>query len=473
MLLSYAQDLTNFLESHRTGAQVVAVGGYVRDSAITEIHGSQAPLKDLDLEIYRFPTEGLRTALQDFARQRRLNFLEVGKSFGVFKLSLPDQPGLALDVAVPRRESQQGPRHQDFAVVGDPEMSFPEAAARRDFTINSMGLHLGTKEWFDPYQGRAHLDQRLLKHVSSAFAEDALRVLRGAQFMARFNLRMAPETEQLCRTLTPEFLSRERIEEEFNKLLTKALYPSLGLEMLRRVGWLAYFPELAALVGVPQDPQWHPEGNVWVHTCMVVDQAARLTHTAPPEVRQRVMYGALCHDLGKPPTTQFEDGHWRSRGHDVAGEQPSRNLLKRITENRDLTEAVVRLVLNHLHPHMLWHQQAGPSAVRRLANRLAPYTTIQELVLCARADHFGRTTPEALSYQDPGGEWLLAQAEHLAVHNQPLQPLLMGRHLIERSLSPSPQFKLILAQALEAQIEGKFQDLAGALDWLDHCYGKL
>lgn len=470
MLLDQARALTQFLETQCSHARVIAVGGYVRDLAIARIHGYQAPVKDVDLEVYQVPAEVLRSALQDFARHQGLTFHEVGKSFGVFKLHNPD--GTALDVAIPRRESQQGPRHQDFVVVGDPTMTFQEAAARRDFTINSMGLHLTDGEWLDPYQGLAHLDQRLLQHISPAFAEDPLRVLRGAQFMGRFNLHMAQATEQLCATLTPEYLSRERIEEEFNKLLTQGLYPSLGLEMLRRVGWLAYFPELAALVGVPQDPQWHPEGNVWVHTCMVVDQAARLIQGHAPNVQIRVAYAALCHDLGKPSTTVFEEGHWRSKAHDLAGEAPTRSFLKRITENRDLTEGVVRLVINHLHPHMLWHQQAGPAAVRRLANRLAPDTTIQELVLCARADHFGRTTPEALQYHDPAGAWLLAQAEALRVADQALPPILMGRHLIERGLKPGPPFKQLLNRALEAQIEGRFMDLAGAQDWLDGVLGQ-
>ncbi|WP_218082763.1 CCA tRNA nucleotidyltransferase [Anthocerotibacter panamensis] len=461
MILALAQDLTRFLEARFPGSQVVAVGGYVRDLAIEATFGYRLPIKDIDLEVYRVDPESLRRALHDFARKRGQELVEVGKSFGVFKMG-------DLDVAVPRRERQNGPRHQDFVVMGDPDMSFEQAAARRDFTINSMGLHLLTGEWLDPFHGRLHLDQRRLQHVGPAFVEDPLRVLRGAQFLARFNLSMTPETEALCSTLTPEFLSRERIEEEFDKLLTKGLYPSLGLEMLRRIGWLKYWPELAALVGVPQDAEWHPEGNVWVHTCMVVDQAARLVHRASHEVRRRVVYGALCHDLGKPATTVFEEGHWRSRGHDVAGEEPTRHLLQRITENRDLTEAVVRLVVNHLHPHMLHHQGAGPSAIRRLANRLAPFTNIRELVLCARADHFGRTTAEALSYQDPGGEWLLTQAQTLAVRDNPLQPILMGRHLIEyRGLKPGPQFKNILEQALEAQIEGKFLDLAGALAWLE------
>ncbi len=463
-MLMQAQDLSRFLEARCAGAQVLAVGGYVRDLASAEIHGFQAPVKDIDLEVYHVEPEILRTALGDYAQAHHLPLIEVGKSFGVFKL------GQHLDIALPRRESQAGPRHQDFVVIGDPTMTFDQAAARRDFTINSMGLHLETRQWFDPYHGRQHLDQRLLKHVSPAFSEDPLRVLRAAQFMARFNLRMAEDTEALCRTLTPEFLSRERIEEEFTKLLTKGLYPSLGLEMLRRVGWLTYWPELAALVGVPQDPQWHPEGHVWWHTCLVVDQAARLTQNSPADLQKRVVYGALCHDLGKPATTEFSDGHWRSRGHDVAGEAPTRALLQRLTDNYHLTEAVVRLVANHLHPHMLWHQEASASAIRRLANRLAPYTTIQELVLCARADHFGRTTAEALSYHDPGGEWLLAQAEILAVADQALQPILLGRHLIDHGLKPGPSFKPILTRALEAQIEGKFADLAGALDWLVQSY---
>ncbi len=462
-LVRLAIDLTRFLEAIVPEASVVAVGGYVRDLALSKLRNNASTVEDIDLEVYCIPEEALRNALGDFAQAQGLPLLEVGKSFGVFKIG-------PLDIAIPRRESKSGVRHQDFMVQGDPEMTFQEAAARRDFTINSMGIHLIRQEWLDPYQGLQDLDAGILRHVGPAFSEDPLRVLRGAQFMARFELVMAPETEALCRTLTPEHLSRERIEEEFNKLLLKGIRPSLGLEMLRRVGWLAYFPELAALVGVPQDPEWHPEGEVWTHNGMVIDQAALLTQGLPTETRLRIVYGALCHDLGKPATTEFIDGRWRSRAHDVAGEAPTRSLLARITEHKDLVEAVVRLMLNHLNPHMLWHQQAGASAIRRLANRLAPYTNIEELVLVARADHWGRTTPEAIARIDPAGEWLLAQAQTLAVADQALQPILMGRHLIERSFKPGPQFKIILNQALEAQIEGKFDHLEGALVWLDRCY---
>jgi tRNA nucleotidyltransferase (CCA-adding enzyme) len=415
MPLALARALTQFLETHHAGGEVIAVGGYVRDLALAELTGKQAPIKDLDLEVYHIAPEDLRTSLLKFARTHDLFFTEVGKSFGVFKVG-------PMDVAVPRRESQHGPRHQDFLVVGDPEMTFPEAASRRDFTINSMGLHLVTGQWLDPFQGREHLQMGRLQHVSPAFSEDPLRVLRGAQFMARFKLTLAPETAQLCRTLTAEFLSRERIEEEFDKLLTKGICPSLGLEMLRWVGWLRFWPEL--------DQDLAP----WNLTCQAVDQARGQLQGLEHNAKLRIMYACLCH--------QFSD----------LG--AVKNFLRRVTENRDLTEGIIRLVAHFDAPR----QSLSTPEVYRLANHLAPQTHIGELVRC----HLPL----------PRAEQLMAQANALGVAHQALVPLLMGRHLTAQGYQPGPQFKLILAQALDAQIEGKFHDLPGALAWLSNCYGK-
>ncbi|MGH8871104.1 MAG: polynucleotide adenylyltransferase, partial [Acidimicrobiia bacterium] len=179
--------------------------------------------------------------------------------------------------------------------------------------------------------------------TSEPFAEDNLRDLREAQLIARFRLEPAPETVELCRTLTPDHLSRERVFEEFTKLLLRGAAPSLGLRFLEHIGWLRFWPELETMIGVEQDPVWHPEGDVWTHTLHCLDAFAARRTGDDNEADLIVGLAVLCHDLGKPPTTEFRDGRWRSWGHDDAGEAPARSFLARLTNSDDLVDAVAAL----------------------------------------------------------------------------------------------------------------------------------
>lgn len=241
------------------GGRALLVGGCVRDAAL----GREA--KDLDIEVY-----GLEAAALEKVLAKSFELDLVGKAFGVIKLR-----GVPVDVSLPRRESKTGLGHKAFSVLSDPNLPFAEAAARRDFTINAMGFDPLTGELLDPHGGLRDLERRLLRHTSDKFSEDPLRVLRGAQFAARFGLAVAPETIALCSGIQPEGLARERVQEEWRKLLLQGERPSLGLAFLKDCRWLVHFPELAALVDCAQDPQWHPEGDVWVHTLHALDIFAR------------------------------------------------------------------------------------------------------------------------------------------------------------------------------------------------------
>ncbi|MEC8360093.1 MAG: hypothetical protein VXZ92_09950, partial [SAR324 cluster bacterium] len=274
---------------HQQGGQPILVGGSVRDYLLGQI----IP-KDLDLEVYHLEANKLEMVLSQFGK-----VLRVGKSFGVLKLITEHAE---YDVSLPRRESKNGKGHKGFLVNADPRMTFEEASARRDFTINSIGFDPIHQLWLDPHHGQEDLKKGILRHVGPAFAEDPLRVLRGAQFAARLNFQLAPETLELCQTLDLNELSRERLLGEFVKLLLRAERPSIGLEILRQTKALRFFPELEALIDVPQDPTWHPEGCVWTHTLMVVDEAAKL-RVGEEKNDLFLMFGALCHDFGKPATT--------------------------------------------------------------------------------------------------------------------------------------------------------------------------
>jgi tRNA nucleotidyltransferase (CCA-adding enzyme) len=417
------------------GGRALAVGGCVRDAAL----GVAA--KDFDLEVYGIEPLQLEELLaRHFAIDR------VGKSFGVLKIK-----GLPIDVALPRRESKAGLGHRAFEVLSDPRMSTEEAQSRRDFTINAVYLDPITDEVIDHYGGLRDLAARVLRHTSEKFSEDPLRVLRGMQFAARFDLTAAEETIALCRTIQPEGLAAERLWEEWKKLVLSGARPSRGLGFLRDSGWVRYFPELEALIGCAQDPRWHPEGDVWTHTLRCMDAFAA-ERSGDPWEDLVVGFAVLCHDLGKPATTETEGGRVRSLGHEAAGESPTRSFLERLTNQRELAEQVVPLVVEHLQPALLFKAEAGDAAIRRLARRVG---RIDRLVRVARADHLGRDPAGAGGPVFPAGDWLLARAAALDVTDAAPRPIVQGRHLIELGLSPGPHFKALLDACFEAQLAGR------------------
>ena len=440
---------------HQQGGQPILVGGSVRDYLL----GQTIP-KDLDLEVYHLEAIELERVLSQFGK-----VLRVGKSFGVLRLITEHAE---YDVSLPRRESKTGKGHKGFLVNADPRMTFEEASVRRDFTINSIGFDPIQQQWLDPHRGQEDLKKGILRHVGPAFAEDPLRVLRGAQFAARLNFQLAPETLELCQTLDLNELSRERLLGEFAKLLLRAERPSIGLEILRQTKALRFFPELEALIDVPQDPTWHPEGCVWTHTLMVVDEAAKL-RVGEEKNDLVLMFGALCHDFGKPETTIWKDGHWRSPAHDVLGMQPTEKFLRRLTDEASLIEKVTVLVREHLRPSMLYNdrEKVTPGAIRRLALRVS----IPELLLVAEADHFGRTTDDALRREFPAKQWLLDQASKLDVRDEKPKPFLKGRHLLQLGMRPGPQMGKVLEEAFGLQLDGAILSLEEAKAWASQRLG--
>ncbi len=447
------------------GGRPVAVGGCVRDWLLGHVP------KDIDVEVFGLALDPLESALQV------AGFVvhAVGRSFGVLKVDVRDAAGItrSFDVALPRSESKSGRGHRGFVVASDPQMTFAEAAARRDFTLNAMGVDLLQDTLLDPWSGHRDLQAGVLRHVSDAFDEDPLRVLRAAQFAARFGLHLDRDTLARCQKLQGELssLPAERLGEELRKLLVKGVWPSLGLQLWRATGVIdALFPELRALIGCPQEPEWHPEGDVWTHTLMVVDEAARICIDEGIDDDERfiIVLAALCHDLGKPATTELVDGRIRSRDHERQGEPPTRSFCARLAVAHDVVDAVVACVREHLKPFQLWRERAsmtggGDGAIRRLALRVP----IVRVVRVARADHRGRTTPDALVDDDPASPWLLARAAALAVQDRAPRPLLLGRHLQERGLHPGKEFGVLLKEAFDAQLEGVFADDTGAQRWLD------
>lgn len=434
------------------GGRAMLVGGCVRD----ELMGFEPT--DWDLEVYGVESNELRALLDRFG-----DVQAVGEAFAVYRV------GRDLDVSLPRRERKTGHGHRGFVIEGDPGMSFEEACSRRDFTINAILKDPLTDEVVDPFSGRADIEKKLLRHVSNlTFADDSLRVLRAAQFAARLEFDIAPETIAICTGIDVTDLPKERVWGEIEKLALRAMRPSIGLRWFYELGVVEQlFPELAALVGVPQEPDWHPEGNVDVHTLMVVDEARKLIDDLPYERQVAVMLGALCHDLGKPPTTEFVDGRIRSRGHDEAGVEPTIAFLDRLgiytLLGFDVRGQVIQLVRYHLKPGEFYKSEqkgnpVGDGAFRRLARKVEP----DLLYRVAKADSLGRYPDgdrSKMIFGSEAQEWFIEKVRELQIEKKAPDPILMGRHLIEIGLKPGPHFKQILDAVYEMQLDGTVVDL--------------
>jgi len=427
------------------GGRALIVGGWVRD----RLRGEDS--KDIDLEVYSLAADELLRLLE---RLGRVN--TVGESFTVYRLG-------PIDIALPRRESKAGRGHRGFAVIGDPDLPFEEAARRRDFTINAIAWDPLGGAYLDPFHGRVDLERRILRAVDpGTFGDDSLRVLRAIQFAARFELTVDEATKALCRNTKLDDLPAERIWGEVEKLLVRAARPSLGFALAFELGVVQQlFPELAALVGCPQEPDWHPEGDVWVHTLLVIDQARARTNGLGRPQQLALMLGAVCHDFGKPATTALSDGRIRSYNHEEAGVPPAEAFLDRLNvhsiEGYDVRRHVLGLVAQHLKPGM-WYKvrdEVGDGAFRRLANKV----DLELLARLAKADCLGRTG----SFDCSAMEWFLERAKSLGVEHQPPEPLLKGRHLLGLGLQPGPRIGEILAQVYERQLDGELTNLDEAI----------
>jgi tRNA nucleotidyltransferase (CCA-adding enzyme) len=434
-------------ESVRTaGGRALVVGGWVRDRLL------EVPSTNVDVEVFGVPADHLPTLLEPFGRVEA-----VGASFQVYKVG-------DVDVSLPRRDSKAGRGHRGFSVTGDPSMSIEEAARRRDFTINAISWDPLTGEYLDPFHGREDLERRLLRVVDfSTFPDDSLRVLRGVQFTARFDLTVDSATRDLCRTIPLDDLPAERVWGEMEKLLLLAPRPSIGLALaldLNVIGRL--FPELFALVGCPQEPEWHPEGDVWVHTLQVVDQARTRIADLPKPQAVTIMLGALAHDLGKPATTAFIDGRIRSIDHEEQGVPPATAFLDRLNihtiDGYDVRHQVLGMTAQHLKPGMWFkvRDEVGDGAFRRLSQKV----DLELLARLAKSDCLGR---EPGTFNCEAMDWFLQRARTLGVEHRPPGPILLGRHLLELGMRPGPAMGEILKAVYEQQLDGKVTDLESAM----------
>jgi tRNA nucleotidyltransferase (CCA-adding enzyme) len=418
------------------GGRALCVGGFVRDRLLGRTS------KDLDIEVFGVPAADLASVLGTLGPVE-----PVGQAFAVYKLG-------DIDVALPRRESKAGRGHKGFVVEGDPTMSYEDAARRRDFTINAIAWDPLTDEYVDPFNGRDDLTHRILRVVDpGTFSDDSLRVLRALQFAARFELSVDEQTRAICKRIMLDDLPAERIWGEFEKLLLVAERPSVGFALARDLGVVRQLlSELEPLYDCPQDPEWHPEGDVWTHTLMVIDEARRTNGDLDRPRLAAIMLGAVCHDLGKPETTVVDEGRIKSPGHEAAGVPHTFKILDRLNvhslDGFDVRAQVVGLVAEHLRPSAFHKAKATVTdgAFRRLAQRV----DLELLTRLARADCRARGGTFDCSAMD----WFLDRARALGVEHRPPAPILMGRHLLDMGVAPGPRMGKILRAVYDKQLDG-------------------
>lgn len=432
------------------GGRALLVGGGVRDF----LNGSKP--KDFDIEVYQLEADLVEKAVIPFGKVS-----SVGKSFGILKVSNPN--GLDLDISLPRIDSKIGIGHRGFEVKVDPFMSIEDAARRRDFTINSMAMDPLTGEILDPHGGFDDLKNKVLRVTDNErFMDDPLRVMRALQFAGRFNLSVEKESFELMAQMVPTLaeLPKERLLEEWKKMLLKSEKPSVGLKLGMELGiFHELHPDFVSMLNTPQEAQWHPEGDVWTHTLMAVDQAAKIirSQNLNEEEAWTLMLATICHDLGKPETTEFnEEGKIVSYGHDKEGVEPTLKFLKRIGVDLATTEKVAKLVENHMWSHTNYSnftkgQDVSDGAFRKLARNLYP-ATIEELARLGYADGTGTGyygTLKNLSFPKtyPESEWLLARADNVGVGQEKPVDVILGRDLIEMGYKPGRKFGEVIQLA--------------------------
>ena len=409
-LLSIAGDIRS------AGGRAFLVGGWVRDALLGK------DCRDYDIEVYDLTQDELVPILKKYGRTNL-----VGKAFGVIHLAMK---GLSLDFSFPRTESKVGYGHRGFVVHTDEKLSFKEAALRRDFTINAMGMELPELTLCDPYGGIDDLKKGLLRHVGPAFVEDSLRILRGVQFASRFALTLSPETVELCRTLTLADLSVERLFEEFKKWLLKPGKPSLGLRAFLDIRLDEFFPEV-----FPLRESWEDLGEMLDN--MENARRALVAEGNALSESQSMEFAFASFLCGSPET--------------------SLKFLERITNESHLLKNVP-LLLGAYSGLPLGIVSDVPS-LRRLAVKLDGLKLLCLLVKATPRKFYAA----AGDAEFPEKLWQAA-ADFDLLDIAP-QPYLTGKMLMELGVKPGKQMGEIIKQSFELQLDGKIKNVDDAVAW--------
>ncbi len=412
------------------GGKIYYVGGMVRD----ELLGIES--KDVDIEVHGITPGQLENILDSVGEK-----LKIGASFGIFSLR-----GYDIDIAMPRTEQATGRGHRDFEVFIDPFLGVEKAATRRDFTVNALMKDVLTGEITDCFGGIEDLKNGILRHVNDeSFVEDPLRALRAGQFAARFNFKIAPETIQIIKTMSLDALPKERVLGELVKALIKAERPSVFFDCMKTAQQLdCWFPELKALIGLEQPSNWHPEGDVWNHTMLVLDAAAALKDKAKNPLG--FMLAALCHDFGKALTQRIENGKITFYSHEIEGEPLIERFLRRLTDETELIKYTLNLCELHMRPNSL----AAFGSSQKALNKLF-YACLDPdaLVMLAKADALGCGDREI---NPATQEYLISGLE--SFKETMAKPFVLGADLVKAGLAPGEYFSDLLEYANKLRLAG-------------------
>lgn len=420
-------------EVSKKGGRVFFVGGCVRD----EILGID--IKDIDIEVHNIEVDILIQILENFGEVQK-----IGSFFGVFNIK-----GYDIDIAMPRKEKSSGRGHKDFEIFVDPFIGYKEAAIRRDFTMNSLMKDVLTEEIIDSFGGINDLNNKIIKHINDkSFCEDPLRVFRCAQFAARFDFEIDSKTKLLSSTMDVSSLASERIFEELKKALLKSEKPSIFFKSLKDMNQLSFwFKEIENLIGIKQSEIHHPEGDVFTHTMMVIDEAAKLKNKAENELA--FMLAALCHDFGKITTTQLKKGKLTAYGHEIESVALAKGFLDRITNKISLKKETLNLIKLHMKPNQMYNTAKKKSMMKLWDDAICP----NDLILLSKADSLGR----AIKRDYTEIEKILNNS--LKEYNELMQqPEVVGKDLIKLGLKPGIVFSEYIKLGHKLHLSGLSKD---------------
>ena len=439
------------------GGRAYMVGGAVRDEIM------KRPIKDVDIEVHGISVAVLETVLKELGKPLRF-----GSAFGVYSLA-----GHQIDIALPRSERKAGNGHRDFEIEIDPFIGIKEAARRRDFTMNALLKDILSGEIADPYGGTEDIKNRIIRHIDDKkFGEDPLRALRAAQFRSRFGFQVAPSTISICSALDLRNLSAERVEMEMKKALLESHRPSEFFECLREMGQLGYwFQELEQLIGLEQNPVFHPEGDVWTHTMMVLDRAAQFRPYASDPYAFMLL--ALTHDFGKITTTEFANGAIHAYGHEIQGAEIAERFLDRVCHGSDIKKYIANMIPNHMRPNKIAESRSAVKKTNHLFDSVLAPSDLIYFAICDKPK-----LPYVLQSQDKDSikvemdkgiekelytttenereqERIDFLFDRLEVYREMMaKPYVTGKDLIINGIMPGEDFGTILEYAHKLRLAG-------------------
>jgi poly(A) polymerase len=436
--LAKASAISILQQLRARGHSAYLVGGCVRDLLI-----GIAP-QDYDIATSARPTEVMAIFPET---------IPVGAQFGVVLVVArqADEKPIHVEVATYRSDvGYTDGRHPDAVRYSD---TAQEDVQRRDFTVNGLLLDPMTNEVIDYVSGRADLERKIIRTIGEPhqrFREDKLRVLRAVRFAARLGYHIEPGTMAAIRELANEIhmVSRERIRDELDKMLTEG-HARRCFELLDESGLLQeVLPEVSALKGVEQPPQYHPEGDVWIHTLLLLDGLDKTSSKS-------LAWAVLLHDIGKPPTFREAPDRIRFDGHAEVGTRMAEQICRRLRFSNDITEQVSTLVANHMRFGDV--RKMKESTLKRFMRlpRFEEHLELHRLDCCA-------------SHRDLS----LYQFVREKLENTPEEeirpaPLISGEDLIQNGWTPGPQFRTVLQAVEDAQLEGALHTREEAISFVE------